>query len=41
MSNTNELENIDDQRYNQTDFESLCRQITESDDGNDFKSIGL
>lgn len=38
-SDANEIENTDDQRHNNTEFESLCRQITESaiNDGKNFK----
>jgi hypothetical protein len=38
-NNTNDLENTDDQKHNNTELESFCRQITESamnDDGKNF-----
>jgi hypothetical protein len=39
LSNTNDMENSDDQRHNNSDLELFCRQITEnaiSDDGKDL-----
>jgi hypothetical protein len=40
-SNPNDAENTDDQRHNNTEFESFCRQITESAISDDGKNTNL